>query len=417
MIDHLFRHEYGKMVAVLTRIYGLHNLSTVEDAVQDAFVQATTRWKQHMPENPAAWLQTVAKNRAIDLLRKVQSDIARLEKLPYGPAAITLNELFLDHEIEDSQLRMIFTACHPALKPHDQIAFALKTISGFNTREIASALLTKEETVKKRLARARNTIQKQNIAFDLPGPHKIPERLNRVLEVVYLIFNEGFHSGHKTNLVREDLCGEALRLIQLLLKKEEFRCEASYALLALLCFHAARLKAKIGPDNEPISLRDQDRSKWSPTLIQLGNAAMHKATLYDGVSSYQMEAGIIVEHLHAPNFDKTNWSKILQLYKKLNEHHPTPFNLLNQGIVLLQLKNFEAARRIMEQVQPGDLEQRGYLYYSLWAEYHELKQEPEKAIHYLDIAIKEVNNDRERQYLLTKKRNIYIPFLDNKDTK
>ena len=403
------------MVAVLTRIYGLHHLDMIEDAVQDAFVQATMHWKQNIPENPAAWLQAVAKNRAVDLLRKLKADIVRLEKLPNGPASMTLNELFLDHEIEDSQLRMIFTACHPALNPRDQIAFALKTISGFNTREIASALLSKEETIKKRLSRARSTIKNKNISFDIPERKDIPGRLNRVLEVIYLLFNEGYHSGHKTKLIRMDLCGEALRLCQLLLKKEKFRCEASYALLALLCFHAARLDARIGPKNELLGLREQDRSKWSEPLIHLGNTAIHKATMYEGISSYQLEAGIIVEHLYAGSFEKTNWENILNLYIELNKRYPTPYNKLNQCVVWLQLGRFDEAKKELSQINPDQLEQRRYLYHTIWAEYYEMTGAPERAITYLDKAISEVQNESERSFLQTKKLNIHIPFLDNKD--
>jgi len=168
LIDHLFRHQYGKMVSVLTRIFGLSHLEMIEDAVQDTFASALLKWRTKLPENPEAWLTLAAKNRAIDLLRKTKAEDNRIQHLQTGPSAMVLSDLFLDHEIEDSQLRMIFTACHPLLNPKDQMAFALKTVSGFNTREIASALLTKEESIKKRLSRARKDIQKHQITFDFP---------------------------------------------------------------------------------------------------------------------------------------------------------------------------------------------------------------------------------------------------------
>lgn len=218
-MDHLFRHQYGKMVSILTRIFGLSNLELIEDAVQDTFLKASIKWRNRIPENPEAWLTTASKNRVIDLLRKLTSENNAIDKIASGTSSISINNLFLDEEIEDSQLRMIFTACHPSLKPQDQIAFALKTISGFSGKEISAALLLNEDTVKKRLQRARTTIKNKMISFDLPESKSLQKRLNRVHEAIYLIFNEGFHSLKKDTLIRQELCGEALRLCKLILKK------------------------------------------------------------------------------------------------------------------------------------------------------------------------------------------------------
>ena len=256
-MDHLFRHQYGKMVSILTRIFGLSHLETIEDAVQDTFLQASIKWRKKIPENPEAWLTASAKNRVIDLLRKLKSENSKLNRIDRGTASISINNLFLEHEIEDSQLRMIFTACHPILKPKDQIAFALKTIAGFSGKEIASALLLSEETVKKRLQRASKTIKEKQISFELPISKNIDERLNRVHEVIYLIFNEGFHSNRKEMLIRKDLCGEALRLCKLVLKRKDFRTGSGYALFSLLCFHASRLDSKTDSSGKIIDLKNQ----------------------------------------------------------------------------------------------------------------------------------------------------------------
>ena len=227
VIDYLFRHQYGKMVAIFTRVFGLSNLETIEDAVQDTFIQAVHTWKDKLPENPEAWLTQAAKNRIIDLFRKVKADTTRIKQLESGPSAISLNDLFLDHEIEDSELRMIFIACHPSLNPKDQIAFALKTISGFSGKEIAAALLNKEETIKKRLARARKSIQENNIKFDFPSASEVSQRLDNVLQVIYLIFNEGFHSNRTDIVIRKELCGEAIRLCKIVMKKEALRKDSA----------------------------------------------------------------------------------------------------------------------------------------------------------------------------------------------
>ena len=402
IVDHLFRHHYGKMVAILTRFFGLSHIETIEDAVQDAFIKATLQWRNELPDNPEAWLTRVAKNRTIDLLRSIKAEKNRIEKINSGSASIPLNELFLDHEIEDSQLRMIFVACHPSLKPQEQIAFALKTISGFSTKEIAAALLTKEETISKRLQRARKTIVKNNIQFDFPSPSMVQKRLNRVMEVIYLTFNEGFHSTNTTKLIREDLCGEAIRLCKLLIKKKEFRSGSLYALFALLCFHASRLKSKTNEANEIVDIRQQNRSIWHFPLIELANRAMNKSTDYEDISIYHYEAAIAFEHVTAKTFEDTNWKNILKKYLKLYELQPTAFTLLNIAIVNIQLRQLDTAKRILEELKIEDLEQRQYLFYGSYAEYYLKLGQPNLAKSYFAKAIAKTSNSLEKAYLRKK---------------
>lgn len=406
MIDHLFRHQYGKMVSILTRFFGLEHLELVEDAVQDTFITAMVSWRTQMPENPEAWLTTAAKNRTIDLFRKLSAEKKRVPKLESGAAAMAIHQLFLDNEIEDSQLRMIFTACHPVLNPKDQISFALKTVAGFSRKEIASALLLKEETVKKRLSRARKTIAETEISFQIPQGQELPNRLSRVLEVLYLIFNEGFHSNKKEILIRKDLCGEAVRLCKMLLKNQLTNQPSTYALFALMCFHSARLDSKINEANEIIDLRNQDRKKWYFPLIAIGNTAMNKAAETNEFSSYHYEAAIAAEHLKATSFEITNWHKILEWYEKLYTLQPSPFTLLNMAIVQMQKKDFEKAHQLLKKVNPAELEQRAYLYYGSYAEYFVLKGETKKALNSIDEALALVKNEAERQFLLKKKFNL-----------
>ena len=403
MLDHLFRHHYGKMVSTLTRIFGFNHLETVEDAVQDTFVLAMQKWRTQMPENPEAWLTQAAKNRAIDLFRKIKADNARISKFDNGSSVMVLNDLFLDHEIEDSQLRMIFTACHPALNPQDQIAFALKTIAGFSIKEISAALLLKETAVKKRLTRARQMIKENDIAFSLPDKNEAKYRLKRVHEVIYLIFNEGFHSNKKGMPIRKDLCGEALRLSKMILKKEHFRTGNGYALLGLMCFHAARLESKVSENNAVIGIKNQDRSKWYSPLIEIGNNAMNTSMKYDEISTYHLEAAIAVEHLRAKTFEDTNWTKILQLYQQLHSIHQTPITALNICIVLFQLERYDEAFEMLNTIKPKDLEQRGYLYFGTKSEYFKNIGQIDKAIEAIDKALSMVSNISEKQYLQEKK--------------
>ena len=406
VVDHLFRHHYGKMVAILTRFFGLSYIETIEDAVQDTFIKATSQWRTKIPDNPEGWLNRVAKNRTIDILRSIQAEKNRNLSITTGASSLQIDELFLDHEVADSQLRMIFVACHPSLHPSEQIAFALKTISGFSIKEIAAALLTKEETIVKRLTRAKKSIKENNIQFKYPAPEAIPERMVRVMEVIYLTFNEGFHSTNKEKLIKEDLCGEAIRLCQLLLKKEQFRSGSLYALFALLCFHMSRLESKVSSDNQIVNLKHQDRTKWYFPLIKMGNSAMLKAMDYDDTSVYHYEAAIASEHLNAKKFEDTNWKKISYWYEQLYTFEPNMFTLLNHATVCLQLSDFEKTHQLLKSIDVAELGQRAYLYYGCYAEYYINKGEKELAISFLDKALLETSNSLERDFLINKRSGL-----------
>ena len=403
VIDHLFRHHSGKMVSVLTRIFGLAHLEIIEDAVQDTFVKASIAWRQQQPDNPEAWLIQASKNRVLDIFRRLQTEKKHLPKLRQGADAIAINELFLDTEIEDAQLRMIFTACHPALDPKDRISFALKTVSGFSTREIASALLMKEQAVNKRLHRARKTVRSSGMQFRIPTGKELPERLNSVLEVLYLIFNEGFHSNKHDILVRKDLCVEAMRLCQLLLKNDNTRSPDAYALMALMAFHAARLDAKTDTENSLLDLRNQDRSKWQLPYFKLGNAMMHKAVEEGNFSPYHYEAAIAAEHLKAKRFEDTNWHKILQWYQQLYKIQPMPAYLLTMAVVSMQMGDFEQSKTYLDQLQGHELNQRAYLYHAALADYYLGTGRQQEAVEALDHALDLVHNALERDYLEKKR--------------
>ncbi len=406
LIDHLFRHHSGKMVSVLTRIFGLKHLDIVEDAVQDTFIKASLSWRKQQPKNPEAWLTQAAKNRVLDIFRKLKTEQKHLPNINQGTDAIAINELFLDTEIEDAQLRMIFTACHPKLDPRDRISFALKTVSGFSIKEIASALLTKEDTIKKRLSRARKAIQTSDIKFKIPQGKALASRLESVMEVLYLIFNEGFHSNKKETIVRKELCTEALRLSQMLLRNVLTRTPDTYALCALMCFHASRIESKTNADNELLDLKHQDRSKWYFPLVQLGNSMMHKAVETDEFSCYHYEAAIAAEHLKARKFADTNWKKILHWYQCLHTLQPMPSHLLTMAVVCLQTKDFKLAYRYLEQINPEDFGQRSYLYYGTLADFYDATSKPKKALHYINLALGHVSNDLENAYLKKKKHDL-----------
>jgi len=297
-------------------------------------------------------------------------------------------------------------ACHPSLDSRDQIAFALKSIAGFSMKEIGAALLLKDETIKKRLTRARATIREKELVFEIPQGKELAKRRIRVLEVIYLMFNEGFHSSKKEIIIRKELCGEAMRLCKTLIEHPIICDEECQALFALMCFHSARLDSKINDHNEIIDLRLQDRSKWYWPLIVAGNGMMIEATKGGHYTAYHYEAAIACEHLSAKKFEDTDWEKISYWYKKLQDIAPSPFNLLNMAVVNLQEDKADVAKKILDEVNPKDLGQREYLYFGCMAQYYKAIEKYDDALSSYAKAIALVKNDSERRYMENKVQKI-----------
>ncbi|MBS1661610.1 MAG: sigma-70 family RNA polymerase sigma factor [Bacteroidetes bacterium] len=347
IVDHLFRHEAGKMIAVLTRIFGISNLELVEDTVQETFLKALQVWKYgQLPDNPSGWLMQVARNRTIDLIRRQQKMAGLSEELAERLGASTesaIQQFFLDTEIADSQLRMIFACCHPALNQEDQVALTLKTVSGFGVQEIARALLSTNSAIQKRIYRAREYIRQESVSFEIPVGPELVRRLETVYTVLYLLFNEGYNSIKADELIRYDLCAEAMRLCKLLAEHKVGAQPQTHALLSLMCFQASRFNSRIGEDNTIILLQQQDRSKWDQELIRLGYYYLNLASTGDYLSVYHIESAIAGEHCLAPDFESTNWQSLLGLYDYLLEHKPTPVVQLNRAIILAQVTDVNQA--------------------------------------------------------------------------
>jgi RNA polymerase sigma-70 factor (ECF subfamily) len=338
LVDHLFRHEAGKMVSYLTRIVGLGRLDLAEDVVQDTLCRALETWSIHgLPDNPSAWLMRVARNRAIDILRRDEQFRYFIPELSY---LLKLQEDMpveapaFEKEIKDDQLRMMFSCCHPELSIEAQITLILKTLCGFSVSEIAHALLTSSDAIEKRLGRARKLFRMSGTFVEIAGPSEIRERLEAVYQTIYLLFNEGYHGSQSERAVREELCFEAVRLALLLSEHPEGDKPRTHALLALLCFHAARLSGRMDDDGGLIQLELQDRSKWDRDLIARGFHFMEKATTGNELSEYHLEAGIAALHCAAPSYEETEWAKILELYDLLYRLKPSPVIALNRAVAL-----------------------------------------------------------------------------------
>jgi RNA polymerase sigma-70 factor (ECF subfamily) len=308
---------------VLTKTFGSANLALAEDVVQDTLLKALELWKlKGVPENPSAWLLTVARNKALDIIRSERkhhsfaAQLAPLLKSEYT-ASCTLQDFISEKNITDDQLRMMFVCCHPSLSEEAQVALILKTLCGFSTAEIASAFLTHEETITKRLFRTREKLREEKVAFEIPDEVVLEKRLDNVLTAIYLLFNEGYHATNNTSLIRDDLVEEALRLGQLLATHSRTRASSTLALLALMCFQSARLYGRVDSIGTFITLKDQDRSQWNQELIQQGISFLKEASQGTVLTAYHLEAAIAYEHCIANAFQATNWENIDTLYEQL----------------------------------------------------------------------------------------------------
>lgn len=392
VIGHLFRHEAGRMAAVLTRFLGADNIDTAEDLVQDTLLKAMETWRiGGVPENPPAWLYRVAHNKAIDWIRANQRKIKlftnadELIRTTWNLSAAR-EDIFNEHEIQDSVLRVMFACCHPSIQQESQVALTLKTLGGLSAGEIANAFLTTEDTIAKRIYRAKEKIKQENIKLDPPSLFELPHRLDSVLQVLYLLFNEGYNSCHGNTLIREDLCEEAMRLNYLLIHHKATSFPKVKALMALMCFQSSRFAARTGELGQIILLEDQDRSTWNKPLIQQGVYFLEQASEGNALSEYHIEASIASVHALAQTFKETRWDKLVTLYRTLLEYKPGSITNLNYAIAIGYASSPE--RGIAELDKIENLKDH-YLYLCARANFYFLMGELQQAkIHFEDALTK-----------------------------
>lgn len=401
LADHLFRHESGKMVAILTGIYGARNLQLAEDVVQEALARALAAWPFGIPDNPSAWLLRTAKNLAIDQLRREKNFLGKQPKIIAEMESRSTGDVSPDGESEvaDDLLRMIFVCCHPALPPEAQSALALKTLCGFSPSEIASAFLISEAAVSKRLVRARQRIRDERIPFEIPAAHDLPHRLDGVLKILYLLFNEGHKASHGDAIIRADLCHEAIRLAQLLAAHPAGDQPHTHALIAMMALTAARLPARSDSEGNLLRLEEQDRALWNRELIELGVRHLGKSSSGNQLSEYHLQAGIAACHSLAPDDPGTDWPRILSFYDHLLARNPSPVIALNRAVAFSKVHGPEAAIALLETPEIRDRLENYHLLHAVLGELEFKRQNPEAAANHLRRAIDLTENAPERALL------------------
>jgi RNA polymerase sigma factor (sigma-70 family) len=403
LIPHLFRTEYRKIVSVLCKRFGFDQMETAEDIASETFLAAAQSWGLNgLPEHPIAWLYHVARNKAKNYLQrellfkqKISTDIKKVVASPEEP------DIDLSPEnIDDSQLQMMFALCHPSIPPEAQIGLSLRILCGFGIGEIADAFLTNKETINKRLFRAKEKLREGGIGIEMPGPGEIDKRLDIVLTTIYLLFNEGYYSVSQDRMIRKELCFEAIRLCQMLIGNEKTNQPRVNALMALMCFHASRLEARVNKDGETVLYDEQDENLWNAELIAKGAYFLNCSAGGPTLSTYHLEAGIAYWSTQKAD-TREKWENILQLYNQLLQIEYSPIAALNRTFALAKANGRAEAIAEAEKLQLTD----NHFYFTLLGELY-AGMDDQKAVQHFERAIALAKTQGEKQLLERKIRKL-----------
>ena len=384
LIPHLFRTEYSKIVAVLSKLFGIEYIEIAEDIVSDTFLLASETWGlKGLPKNPTAWLYTVSKNKAIDFLRREKIFNGKIApQIKNSTTTLPEPEIDLSNKnINDSQLQMMFAICHPCIAPEAQIGLSLSILCGFGVEEIADAFLSNKETIYKRLARAKEKLRIEKVKIELPAQSDISSRLETVLTTLYLLFSEGYYSTSQNSTLRKDLCIEAMRLNVMLTENEITNTAPANALLALMCFHSSRFEARTNQNGELVLYEEQDESLWNKELIEKGEHYLNRASTGNKLSKYHLEAAIAYWHTNKKDTTE-KWENILQLYNRLLQIEYSPIAALNRTYALAKANGKKEA---IAEAEKLDLT-GNHLYHSLLGDLYS-NLDNKKALHHFQMAL------------------------------
>ncbi|HEX6719850.1 MAG TPA: RNA polymerase sigma factor [Pyrinomonadaceae bacterium] len=399
-LEQVFREEYGRIIATLIRIGGSFDLA--EEALQEAFTSAAAKWEfEGTPHNPAAWLTTVAHRKLLDALRRDRTRTDKQEEVAYEASRL---QPFVEPELHeeaveypDDRLRLIFTCCHPSLSRDAQVALTLRTLGGLTTTEIAHAFLVPEPTMAQRLVRAKQKIRLARIPYEIPSLERIGDRLLAVRAVVYLIFNEGYAASEGQNLIRNDLCSEAIRLGRLLCELLPNEPE-NLGLLALMLLQDSRREARVN-EGELITLEEQDRSLWDSAEIEEGLRLVQTALRMGRPRTYQVQAAIAAIHAEATDADETDWRQIVALYEELMRITPSPIVALNHAAAVAMAEGFERGLNLIESANTGGTLQNYYLFHASRADLLRRLNRFEEATDAYETALSLTSNRVEQNYI------------------
>lgn len=402
--DHLFRHEAGRMLSALTRVFGVHNLALAEDVVQDAFCRALEVWSfRGVPDNPSAWLMAVAKNRALDILRRQRTantfapELGRLLESEWTRAPI-VDEILAADAIQDNMLRMMFSCCHPRLSEAAQVALILNILCGFSVDEIASAFTSSHAAIEKRIVRSKKVLAESKRLFDTALPADFADRLPAVQRALYLLFNEGYHGASPERSVRTELCHEAIRLAAVLLQHPLGKTSSTYALAALMTLTAARLPARTDAAGNLIALFEQDRTLWDRTRLSEGSRLLELSASGAELTGYHIEAALASVHAGARSAEETDWTAIVSLYDTLLQVDPSPVVALNRAVAVAQRDGPDRGLAAIKAIPDPD-RLAGYPFYPAALGELELRRgNGERAHTHFQEALKRARNPMERRF-------------------
>jgi RNA polymerase sigma factor (sigma-70 family) len=386
--EHYFRHEFGRLVAILSRRFGVGRVELCEDAAQTALLRAISGWtRSGVPTDKGAWLYRVAYNHVLDAIKRERRAGAATPLLVAEPPENADPALGFEADVKDDELRLLFVCADPAIPRESQLVLALKILSGFGTEEIARRLFQSQDAVIKRLQRARQTLREGAIAIDDPPVHEFGDRLPAVLQMLYLLFNEGYSSAAPDRLIRRELCEEAVRLTLLLVEHPVGARPEADALLALFYLHAARFDARVDGAGGLLLLEEQDRSLWDRELIEIGLGYLYRAARGEEFSRFHVEAAIAAEHCLVKSYAETRWSEITRLYAALERYAPSPLNTLNRAIALSEWQGPEAGLAVLEALKPPGWLLGYYLWDATLGELYRRKGDLERARQHLSRAL------------------------------
>ncbi len=394
------------MVATLTRIFGIEHLSLAEDVVQEALARALQTWPFYgVPKNPSAWIMRASRNLALDVVRRqkvFRDKEAEIVRLMDRPETAPDQTVFLDQEIADDRLRMMFVCCHPLVPAEAQVALALNTLCGFSVAEISRAFITTEAAIAKRLTRAKQKIRDEKIPFEIPTGQDLSRRLDAVLTSLYLLFNEGYKASSGEKLVREEICEEAIRLTSLLAANSAGNQPKTHALLALMFLNAARIPARVDNEGNLLRLQDQDRTKWNNKMIARGMFHFAQSAAGVELTEYHLQAGIAACHCAAKDYESTDWAQILSLYDQLTEFDDSPVVALNRAIVVANISGPQAGLDAVNAIEYLDKLKFYYLLYATLGEFEERLNHFTAAAGYFRKALDLAELTSERAFLSKK---------------